>query len=408
MSTGVHHIVSVTQLNEYVQGLLKRDPLLRSIRVQGELSGFKRHSSGHAYFSLKDAGAVVRCVMFRSAAQTLQFQPKDGMQVLLLAEVSLYARDGQYQLYVQAMQPHGEGELYRRFLLLKTKLESSGYFDNERKRPLPYLPACVGIITSDTGAALQDMLQIIRRRYPMMDMEVCPVLVQGESAAAVIAKAIRFMSRQSHASVLIVGRGGGSLEDLWAFNDERVAQAIFESKLPVISAVGHETDFTIADFVADVRAPTPSAAAELCVPEYAALAQRLDALTQRLPGILSRALNIKKQRIYLLLQTRGFSATEHAIDRKCQQVQALQSILTENLTNALRAKRITIENLLLRLHTLSPTHMLARGFAVISGTDGRVIVSAVQLKNKMPVKLTMYDGTADAIITGVLKNNHEG
>lgn len=408
MSTGVHHIVSVTQLNEYVQGLLKRDPLLRSIRVQGELSGFKRHSSGHAYFSLKDAGAVVRCVMFRSAAQTLQFQPKDGMQVLLLAEVSLYTRDGQYQLYVQAMQPYGEGELYRRFLLLKAKLEEKGYFNSERKRPLPYLPACVGIITSDTGAALQDMLQIIRRRYSLMDIEVCPVLVQGEGAALAIAKAIRFMNRQSHASMLIVGRGGGSLEDLWAFNDERVAQAIFESKLPVISAVGHETDFTIADFVADVRAPTPSAAAELCVPEYVALAQHLDALTQQLPGILSRALSIKKQRISLLLQTRGFSATEHAIDRKRQQVQALQSTLTANLTNALCVKRVTIENLLLRLRALSPTHMLARGFAVISGTDGRVIVSAEQLNNKMPVMLTMYDGKADAVITGVHKNDHEG
>lgn len=407
MSAGAYQIVTVTQLNEYVQGLFRRDPLLRCIRVQGELSGFKRHSSGHIYFSLKDADAVVRCAMFRSAAQALRFQPQDGMQVLVLAEVSLYVRDGQYQLYVQAMEQQGEGELYRRFLLLKTKLEAKGYFDNGRKRSLPYLPACVGIITSGTGAALQDILQIIRQRYPAMHIEICPVQVQGEGAASAIAGAIRFMNKKSNASVLIVGRGGGSLEDLWAFNEEAVALAIFESKLPVVSAVGHETDFTIADFVADVRAPTPSAAAALCVPEYAALAQQLDMLMQRLPGALKRSLTIKKDRVRLLLQTRGFSATEHKIDHKRQQLQALQAALAAALTNALGKNRAYVESLELRLQTLSPQQLLARGFAAVSGADGQTIISAGYLKAKMPVMLTMHDGTADAVIVGVHQHVNE-
>ena len=397
--------LTVTQLNEYVGTLLGGDPLLRNLRVQGELSGFKRHTTGHLYFSLKDENAVVRCVMFRSAAQTLEFAPQDGMRVQAGGYAALYTRDGQFQLYVQSMQKDGEGELYRRFLLLKTKLEALGYFDQARKRPIPFLPSCVGIVTSATGAALQDILQIIRRRFPRMDVQICPALVQGAGAAEDIAAGIRYMNRHSRASVLIVARGGGRMEDLWAFNEPAVAKAIFESKIPVVSAVGHETDFTIADFTADLRAPTPSAAAELCVPEYAALLQRTDELiSERLPRALMHSITVKRDKLHLLLRARGFSAAEHKALIKRQILENTMKRLRMNAFAAMQEKRAAAQGMLHRLLPLSPDSALQRGFAIISDSAGQVVSSITGLSTDMEVMLRMRDGSAHARIEHIREN----
>ncbi len=401
-------ILTVAQLNEYVNALIGSDPILRTLKVQGELSGCKRHSSGHLYFSLKDENAVVRCVMFRSAAQTLRFQPQDGLRVVVDGYASLYTRDGQFQLYAQSMQKEGEGELYRRFLLLKTKLEAMGYFDPARKRAIPLLPKCVGVVTSGTGAALQDILQIIRRRYPRMDIEICPVLVQGIGAAEDIAAGIRYMNARSKASVLIVARGGGSMEDLWAFNEPIVATAIYESRIPVISAVGHETDFSIADFTADLRAPTPSAAAELCVPEYAALLQRADELASgRLPYALERNIAVKRERLHLLLHARGFSAAGHSAALHRQILENSMKRLRVAATAQAQHKRTDIQGLLHRLAALSPDAVLERGYAIVySDESGHIMTSVSALTKDTAVTLRMHDGSASARIEDIQKNKN--
>ena len=276
------YILGVSQLNEYVNNLLRRDGLLQGLQVRGEISGFKRHSSGHLYFSLKDEAALVRCVMFRQHALSLHPLPKDGEMVTVTGSISLYVKDGQYQLYVTKLQREGQGDLYAQFLASKAALEAEGLFDSAHKKPIPRLPRCVGVVTSPTGAAIQDIFQITRRRFPGMGLLLYPVKVQGEGAAEQIAKAIQWMDAHKAADVLIVGRGGGSLEDLWAFNEECVARAIYACSIPIVSAVGHETDVSIADFVADLRAPTPSAAAELCVPEYDRLMGDIEGTEQAL------------------------------------------------------------------------------------------------------------------------------
>lgn len=399
-------ILTVTQLNEYVGNLLNGDPVLRALRVQGELSGFKRHNSGHMYFQLKDENAVLRCVMFRSAALSVGFQPQDGMKVIVDGYASLYTKDGQFQLYVQAMQKDGEGELYQRFLLLKTKLEAMGYFDAARKRSIPFLPQKVGVVTSGTGAALQDILQIIRRRFPNMDVVVCPVLVQGAGAAADIAKGIRALNEYGGVSVLIVGRGGGSMEDLWAFNEPEVVKAVFESRVPVISAVGHETDITLCDFTADLRAPTPSAAAELAVPAYDALLQRVDELaSERLLRALNRSLAVKRERVALMLRARGFSATAHhaALERK--RLEHAAKKLESSGRNALMRRRTGVEGLLHRLHALSPGAVLDRGYAIVTDGEGRILHNTSAMEPAMPVVLHMNDGAATARIERVTAAN---
>lgn len=399
-------VLTVTQLNDYVAGLLGGDPILRTLRVQGEISGLKRHSSGHMYFQLKDENAVLRCVMFRSSAANIRFAPQDGMKVAVDGYASLYTKDGQFQLYAQAMQKDGEGELYQRFLLLKTKLEALGYFDPARKRPIPFLPQKVGVITSGTGAALQDILQIIRRRFPRMDVVVCPVLVQGTGAAADIAAGIRAMHARNDISVLIVGRGGGSMEDLWAFNEQEVVKAVFESRLPVISAVGHETDITLCDFTADLRAPTPSAAAELAVPAYDALLQRVDELASvRLPHALSRSLAIKGQRISLLMRARGFSAATHRTQMERQRLQHATKKLETACGGALLQKKKRVEGAMQRLYALSPDAVLKRGYAMVSDEAGNLLRGIAEMHKEMQVTLHMNDGAAKARIERVSAKN---
>lgn len=400
-------IFSVSELNEYVGTLLSQDPLLREVRVRGEISGFKRHSSGHLYFSLKESGALVRCVMFRQYAQQLGFRPEDGQQVCISGSAALYARDGSFQLYVRDMESLGEGALYLHFLALKASLEAEGLFDSAHKQTIPYLPQTVGIVTSGTGAALQDILQIVNRRFPGMGLALCPVRVQGDGAAAEIAAGIERMNEANAADVLIVGRGGGSIEDLWAFNEPQVARAIYNSRIPVISAVGHETDFTIADFVADLRAPTPSAAAELAVPELAALKDSLSDAAVRLDGILERGLQRKRDRLELLQRSHGFLQLPMRLANERQRMDTLQERMERALEDRIGEEKRRLSEAKTGLEALSPAGVLKRGFVMVQDDSGSVVTAAGQLQQGEQVSLRFYDGAATAEILRIDMNESD-
>ena len=389
---------TVSGLNEYVSGLLAADPFLTDLTVEGEITGFKRHTSGHLYFSLKDANALVRCVMFRQQALKLNFLPRDGMQVTLKGYASLFQRDGSFQLYAKSMEKQGQGDLYRRFLALKAELEEKGFFDPDRKRPIPVLPKCVGIVTSDTGAALQDILNIIKRRFPLMDVCICPARVQGEGAAAEIASGIRRMNKAGQADVLIVGRGGGSMEDLWAFNEPEVAQAIFESRIPIISAVGHETDFTIADFVADLRAPTPSAAAELAVPEYEACRNLIQNQRRRIVRALSADLQAKKDGLRLIGLSAGMQLPKRKLDAARQDLANLQDRIMEAPKQKFASQRERLTLIKARLEALGPNQVLRRGYAYLSNEKGRAVSSVGDLSSGEGFIAHLSDGTIQATV----------
>lgn len=394
-------IWSVSELNEYVSGLLAADPFLPNLRVQGEISGYKRHSSGHLYFTLKDAGALVRCVMFRTQAMALPFQPGDGMQVLLTGSAGLYQRDGTFQLYVKNMERVGQGALHQRYLALKSELEAAGLFDPAHKKPIPFLPKCIGVVTSGTGAALQDILNIITRRFPNMNICVCPVKVQGAGAAEEIALGIAKMNALSEADVLIVGRGGGSIEDLWAFNERAVAEAIYNSRIPVISAVGHETDFTIADFVADLRAPTPSAAAELAAPEFDTWLETVQSLDKRLKNALKNDLSRRWDWLRLRANSAAMALPERRVAEALLHLDAAWERINALCTERLKAEKHKLARLSDGLNALSPEGTLQRGFAFLTGPAGNTIssVSAVARGDKITAHLS--DGQFHAEVVSV-------
>lgn len=396
-------IFSVSELNAYVGGLLNADPHLRNLTVRGEISGFKRHSSGHLYFSLKDERALVRCVMFKGQALQLGFRPEDGMQVCISGYAALYARDGSFQVYAQTMAREGAGALYARFLALKEQLEREGYFDAAHKKPIPFLPRCVGVVTSGTGAAIQDVLQIIGRRFPNMPICLCPVRVQGEDAAGEIAAGIRTMNRAGMADVLIVGRGGGSIEDLWAFNEPAVAMAIWESELPVISAVGHETDFTIADFVADLRAPTPSAAAELAVPSYVDCEETLAVLGGRLRRSLDAGLRSRRDRLHLLQNSAGFHMAAQRVSDGRFGLDALGERLCRGAERTLLEQRQRLDRLHGALAALNPDAVLQRGYAMICDESGRVLSSVSDVRPQEQIAVRLSDGRLTATVNNIEK-----
>ncbi len=388
-------IVAVSQLNAYIKNTLDGDFLLQNIWVQGEISNFKLHSSGHMYMSLKDDGGVLRAVMFRSAAASLRFVPETGMQVLARGRISVFPRDGAYQLYIEEMEPEGAGALYTAFEQLKEKLDKEGLFSAEHKKQIPKFPARVGIVTSTTGAAIRDILNILKRRWPMVNTVVEPVRVQGEGAAEEIAAAIDKINMENGADVLIVGRGGGSQEDLWAFNTEAVARAVFRSHIPIISAVGHETDFTICDFVADLRAPTPSAAAELAVPDAAEIRQRLEETERRLYTLLSLLISSKKERVH------SFENRLSLFGRKTEELSLVLDDLTTRAINAVNA-RLNFANQSLaqtaaKLDAMSPLKVLTRGYAV-GLSEGKTVRSVQTLHVGDIVSFRFADGTADCKI----------
>lgn len=398
------YVLTVTQLNEYAKSLLERDPLLRGLSVRGEISGFKHHSSGHLYFSLKDDDALIRCAMFRQSAQSLLFEPRDGVSVLASGSVSLYTKDGQYQFYVRTMEEAGEGVLFRRFMMLKTRLEAQGLFDPSHKKPIPFLPKCIGVVTSPTGAALQDIINIVKRRYPSMHLLLYPVKVQGEGAAEEIARAISEMNRLALADVLIVGRGGGSMEDLWAFNEEVVARAVYESKIPIVSAVGHETDFSIADFAADLRAPTPSAAAELCVPEYGKLINRVEELSFALKASPRNRAQTLRASLAAAARSSGFAAPKNVSQRLRQDVEARKTALENASRAAVVGAYGRLEQLNGRMEALSPHLVLKRGYALVKKRDGSFLTSVYALAEVKEAEVVLHDGVAAVAVEQVRYN----
>ena len=390
--------LSVSELNEYVRRLLAGDVLLRNLEVTGEISGYKHHVSGHRYFSLKDAGARVQCVMFRQNALGLNFQPGDGMRVRVRASASLFPRDGSFQLYVSAMEKCGVGELYQKFEALKEKLAKEGLFDPAIKRPIPAFPRCIGIVTSRTGAAIRDMIRIARRRNPNVEIVVAPCAVQGADAAGEIVEAIERLNRNARAEVLLVGRGGGSIEDLWAFNEEIVARAIAASCIPVVSCVGHETDFTIADFVADLRAATPSMAAEVTVPVVAELRRNLNAAMGRLSAALRQGNRVRRAELMRVCASPALRDPARAlIQPRREALSGLWERAVAAEAARLREARNRLEHARAKLDALNPEGVLERGYAYLSDGE-RVLTSAAELSEGMRVQICLRDGRSTAEI----------
>lgn len=389
-------VFSVSMLNEYADRLLKNDPRLRSIKVSGEISGLKRHSSGHLYFSLKDADALINCVMFKSYASALRFSPKDGLNVIVRGSVEVYKHDGKFQLNIVSMKDDGAGALYEKFLRTKEKLEKEGIFGN--KRELPKLPRVIGVATSDSGDALNDIISVSRRRFPTMNILLAPCSVQGQNAPNEIAAAIRLLQRSKNVDVIIVGRGGGSFEDLNCFNDERVARAIFASAIPVVSAVGHENDFTIADFAADRRAATPSAAAELCCPRYDDLMNDLEALAGKAEDIASGSLLEARSLLDKLVFSAAMAGPSHSIalrkEMLCRNVEKLSSVCRMRLGNSSAALSGTTD----KLSALDPNAVILRGFSVITDADGRIVDDIGRLSPGMDIGIRMNGGRAEATV----------
>ena len=387
--------ITVSELNEYVRVSLAGDPLLRCIRVTGEISGYKQHISGHRYFSLKDERARIQCVMFRQNAQSLLFQPRDGMRVTITGAVSLFVRDGAYQLYAETMEQQGAGNLFQQFEALKRKLMAEGLFDPARKRELPFRPTVIGVATSKTGAAVRDIIRVAKRRDPGVGIVVAPCSVQGERAADEIVKSIRLLNRQGQSQVLLVGRGGGSMEDLWPFNEEKVAWAIAESRIPVISCVGHETDFTIADFVADVRAATPSMAAEMAVPVRAELENARQALSRRLLRSLESGQRLRRLRLEKCMASAALSDPARLTAGPREKTALSEKRLREAMAKRLSTESARLSELNRTLRAVSPQAVLDRGYAAVK-KGGRYVSRAEQLRSRDQIELILSDGVRRA------------
>ena len=443
--------ISVTQLNEYVRKMISGDPMLRSIKVRGELSGFKRHVSGHLYFTLKDEGARVQCVMFRQQAIYLNFQPRDGMKVVVTGSASLYTQSGTYQLYADSMTQEGAGELYLQFEALKAKLSAEGLFDPSLKKPVPMLPKTIGVVTSRTGAVLRDIVRVAGRRNPHVSILLAAASVQGAGAAAEIAAALDRLNADGRADVILCGRGGGSIEDLWPFNEEIVARAIARSRIPVVSCVGHETDFTIADFVADLRAPTPSAAAELAVPVLDELVDEVDTLAVRMTRALMNRQELNRAKLARLTASpaltdpvktligerrkgveelrsqleRGLSRAQDqrktalhkktarlmgarfllVTDGRRKSVESLEARLARAMDRKIQENRARTEALARMLDSLNPGNVLERGYAAVY-MNGKAVSDADSVPENAKIGIRMRDGSLAAQVTG--KNGRGG
>lgn len=392
------NVLSITQLNEYIRGRMDSDPLLAQVAVRGEISNYKQYPSGHHYFTLKDEGSALRCVMFKGNAMRLRFRPENGMKIIAMGKVSVYPRDGAYQLYCTAMTMDGVGDLYAAFEQLKKKLAAQGLFDPAHKKPLPRYPGTIGIITSSAGAAVHDMLRILRKRYPLSRVRLLPVRVQGAEAPGEIAAAIGYANHYHLADLLIVGRGGGSIEDLWAFNDEQVAYAIYHSEIPVISAVGHEPDVTISDYVADLRAATPSNAAELAVPDQDALRQSLDAMANAMASSLNRQVKAARQHLMVLSASKALQSPTGYLEQRNQSVELLKNrLVAAQNQNITRAKQRYIAQIS-KLEAMSPLKVLTRGYSMVQTERGEVVRSVSQVSLGERIRVRLSDGTLSATV----------
>ncbi len=386
-------ILTVHQLNDYVRVLLTRDPLLQKVRVRGEISNLKIHSSGHMYFSLKDEFGRIQCIMFRQQKEHLNFLPSNGMQVIVTGTVSLFTRDGQYQLYIDDIKKDGIGDLHLAFEELKKKLREEGLFDAAYKKPLPLLPQKIAVVTSHTGAAIKDIIRVIKHRNPYVDILIIPVAVQGSGAAEQIAKAIDYANTRDDIDIIITGRGGGSIEELWAFNEEIVARAIFRSDIPVIAAIGHETDFTIADFTADVRAATPSNGAELAVPEVSHMQALIDGFDKLLTDAIMRYLIKKRYQLDLIISHYALQTPRALVDQHNQYLDQLNQRLSNGMQSIIQRKNDQLSKAVSTLEAFSPLKVLLRGYTIATtGEDAKPIRSIKELSSTQRLNLIFIDG----------------
>ena len=408
MDSGMKFL-TVSQINEYIKMMMDSNPVLKNVWIKAEISNFTNHyRTGHFYFSLKDDGALVRAVMFKSYAQRVAFELKDGMKVLVHGRVSAFVRDGQYQVYVDEILPDGTGALYLAFEQLKRRLEEKGLFDEERKKSLPRIPSKIGIITSPTGAAIQDMLNILGRRFPCAAIYIYPAQVQGADAPPQLIEGLRYFNRTNSVDVIIIGRGGGSAEDLWAFNDEQLAYAVAQSEIPVISAVGHESDFTICDFVADKRAPTPSAAAELAVPDIIDIKSALDTVVGRMSGLLLGRINSYRKNLSYLSETGALSDPSYIVnDRRMTLLHLSEKldIITEKRVDKARA---SLSGIASTLEALSPLSVVARGYSVVTDASGNTLKSVKKSNVGDEIDIRMSDGVISATVKSIKKGNKNG
>lgn len=389
--------ISVTELNKYVKDKVASDEFLNSVYVAGEISNFKHHYTGHMYFTLKDETSLIKCVMFKSATGHLNFIPKDGMKVNVLGSVGVFERDGVYQIYVQAMQEDGIGNLYAKYEQLKEKFEKEGLFDEAHKKKIPFMPKIIGVLTSNTGAVIRDIINVSTRRNPNVYIRLLPIPVQGEGAAVKIAEAIRFMNEKKLADVIILGRGGGSLEDLWPFNEEIVARAIYDSEIPLVSSVGHETDFTIADFVADLRAPTPSAAAELVVADVDDLQNTIAIYQNRLKISLKRKTELMRLKLEKCMNSKIYKEPFQKVKEYYLEIDRLSKQLEGSIDQKINQMKMQFSKEMTKLDALSPLKTLSRGYCMAE-VNHKIISRAENLKTDMEIDLKFQDGSAKAKI----------
>lgn len=393
-----YEAITVTKLNQYIKNKIDEDEYLNNVLVKGEISNFKHHYTGHMYFTLKDENSLIKCIMFKSYTSNLNFVPKDGMKVRILGTVSVFERDGVYQVYCKAMQEDGLGDLYTKYNELKNKLEVEGLFDNAHKKKIPYMPRIIGVLTSQTGAVIRDIINVSTRRNPNIYIRLLPVPVQGEGASEKIAKAIRLANENKIADVLILARGGGSLEDLWPFNEEIVARAIYESEISVISSVGHETDFTIADFVADLRAPTPSAAAELAVPEIEEIYEKIYEYQRRYKLDLKKKIELMRLRYEKCIKSKSFSEPLQKINERYIKIDIVNQKLYLNISKKLSKSKNEAVSLISKLDTLSPLKTLTRGYCIATLDNGEIINSSKNIEKNDIINLKFKDGDRNAKI----------
>ncbi len=390
--------ISVTELNKYIKAKFEEDEYFANVLVEGEISNYKHHYTGHLYFTLKDENSLIKCIMFKTYTGHLDFEPQDGMKVMILGSVSVFERDGTYQLYAKAMKPLGKmGDLRAAYEELKAKLEKEGLFDSNHKKQIPMYPKVVGVLTSNTGAVIRDIINVSTRRNPNVVIRLFPVPVQGEGASQKIANGIKFMNDNKLADVLIIARGGGSLEDLWPFNEEVLARAIYESELPIISAVGHETDFTISDFVSDLRAPTPSAAAELAVPDIQELTLKLHGYENRFKQSLTRKLQLMRLRYEKCMKSRAFTGALQKINEQYMIIDMKVKSMEYSISQKLEKEKANLHRLILQLDTLSPLKTLARGYGIVY-KDGKRVKQVSELKQLDEIAIRLSDGETKAKI----------
>ena len=392
--------VTVSQVNSYIKEKIAADEGLNNLIIKGEISNFKNHYTGHMYFTLKDDKSLIKCIMFKTYAQRLGFMPKDGMKVFVFGEVSVFERDGVYQVYVKAMQEDGVGALYKQYEELKNRLEKEGFFDESHKKKIPLMPKTIGVLTSQTGSVIRDIINVSTRRNPNVRIRLFPVPVQGQDAAAKIAEGIRFMNENKFADVLILARGGGSLEDLWPFNEEVVAHAIHESEIPIISAVGHETDFSISDFVADLRAPTPSAAAELAVPDIYEINQKIIGYQNRLRLALNKKYEMMKMHYEKVMSSSVFKEPIRMVNDRAMILDTYIKRLEVLIQNKKQAEKEQYVKLISKLDALSPLKTLSRGYSIVE-ENGKTISSVKNLKIGDNIDIKLSDGNAKAEVMEV-------